>query len=138
VTEDWAAVGAAVKQRRTELGFTQVVLGERAVVSKQVVYELENEIVRRRSPRTLSALSKTLGWHDGHLAALLAGRLPPRVGDPVPESDEDIPGHISMVEHYLLQLLDEVHTVNVRLNDLSTRVDEVSQRTRPDDYRKWR
>lgn len=132
VADDWAAVGRAIKQRRTELSVTQTALGERAAVSKQIIYELEKAIVRRRSRRTLSAVSNALGWHEGHLAAVLAGRLPPRVGEPVPKSDDDVPGHISVVEHYLRQLLDEMQIMNIRLNDLSTRVDKADGHSRRD------
>lgn len=132
MTEDWVAVGRAIKQRRTELGVTQIALGGSADVSKQLIYELEKAIVRRRSRRTLSAVSNALGWHEGHLAAVLAGRLPPRLGEPVPKSDDDVPGHISVVEHYLRQLLDEMQIMNIRINDLSTRVDKADGRPHRD------
>lgn len=133
VAEDWAAVGAAIKDRRTELGLSQIELGKKADVSKQVIYELENVVIRQRSPRTLKALSTTLGWHEGYLAAILAGHHPPSTDEPTPKSDDDISGHMSVVEHYLRELLVEVQTVNVRLNDLTTKVDAASRRACSDD-----
>jgi DNA-binding XRE family transcriptional regulator len=134
VTEDWAAVAGAIKQRRTELGLTKAALYRRAKVSKYTLNELEkNSTERDRADRTLEAVSVGLEWHPGHLAAVLVGRLPPRVGDPVPKSDDDVPGHISMVEHYLRQLLDEVHAVNGRLDDLTAKVEATNQHARSDE-----
>jgi transcriptional regulator with XRE-family HTH domain len=134
VTEDWAAVGTAIKDRRKKLGITQTELGHRAKVSKQMVGEIENnKLKRRRGPRTLEALSVALGWHPSHLAAVLAGHTPPRKDEPVPNSDDDIPGHMSVLEHYMRKLLDEVETMNGRLDDLTTKVDTVTQRTCSDE-----
>jgi transcriptional regulator with XRE-family HTH domain len=130
VTGDWVAVGVAIKQRRAELGLTQAALGRRARLSKQTIGDLENAKVRdRRNPRTLEAVSVGLEWHPGYLAAVLVGRVPPRVGEPVPRSDDDIPGHISVVEHYLRQLLDRVDTIDDRLDRISASVDIATQRT---------
>jgi len=134
VTEDWAAVATAIKERRDELGITQTELGLRAKVSKQIVGEIENnKVERRRGARTLEALSAALGWHPRHLAAILAGLTPPRKDEPVPQSDDDIPGHMSVLEHYMRKLLDEVETMNGRLDDLTTKVETVSQRTCSDE-----
>jgi transcriptional regulator with XRE-family HTH domain len=134
VTEDWAAVATAIKDRRDELGITQTELGLRAKVSKQMVGEIENnKVERRRGARTLEALSVTLGWNPRHLAAILAGLSPPREDEPVPQSDDDIPGHMSVLEHYMRKLLDEVQTMNGRLDDLTTKVETVTQRTCSDE-----
>jgi transcriptional regulator with XRE-family HTH domain len=130
VTDDWVAVGTAIKERRVELGLTQAALGGRARLSKQTIGDLENAKVRdRRSPHTLEAVSVALEWHPGHLAAVRHGLAPPRVGEPVPRSDDDIPGHISVVEHYLRQLLDRVDTIDHRLDKISASVDIATQRT---------
>lgn len=136
MAEDWVAVGAAIKRRRLELKLTQVALAKKATVSKQVVYELEKAVERDRSPRTLSALSNALGWHDGHLAAISAGRLPLQAGDPVPTSDDDISGHISVVEQYMLRVLAEMQTIHVRVDDILAKVDDVHERTQPDPRRR--
>lgn len=128
VMDDWVAVGKAIKERRTALGLTQAALGDRAQLSKQTVGDLENVKVRsRRSPHTLEAMSVALEWHPGHLAAVRARRSPPRVGEPVPRSDDDIPGHISVVEHYLRVLLDRVDNIDGRLDKIT--VDIATQRT---------
>jgi DNA-binding XRE family transcriptional regulator len=130
VTDDWVAVATAIKERRAELGLTQTALGELAQVSKQTIGDLENARVRsRRSPRTLEAVSVALEWHQGHLAAVRVGLSPPRVGEPVPRSDDDITGHISVVEHYLRKLLDRVDNIDDRLDKISASVDIATQRT---------
>ncbi len=93
MTEDWAAVARAINQRMTELGLRQRELIERSRVSKTAVREIQhNTAQRRRSARTLEALSVALAWHPQHLAAVLEGRRPPQVGDPVVVSDHDVPG----------------------------------------------
>lgn len=130
MAEDWAAVARAIKDRRKELGISQIELGRRADVSKQIIGELENNKARdNRRRRTLAAVSVALGWHPEHLAAVLAGRMPPRLGEPVPFSDDDIPGHISVLEYYLRQLVDEVQAVHGRLDDLNAKIDAVDQRS---------
>lgn len=139
MTEDWTAVGTAIRQRRKELGWSQVELGRRAKVSKQVIGELERSIARdNRGERTLEAVSTTLGWHPHYLATLLIGLEPPRSDEPVPTSDTDHQGHMSVVEHYLRRMLDQMYTMNSWMEQLATRVDAVDRRTRPDDERPGR
>lgn len=133
MTDDWAAVARAIKERKYELGLNQRQLGERANVSKQTIGELENNSVnRRRSARTLRAVSVGLDWHPDHLAAVLAGLTPPPTAEPVPRTDDDVPGHFSVVEHYLRQLLDQVSTINGRLDEIAAKVEPAGQQVRSD------
>jgi ribosome-binding protein aMBF1 (putative translation factor) len=61
--ENWAAVAQAISGRVRELGWRQRELAERSHVSVAVVREIQRHTVeRRRSPRTLEALSVALGW----------------------------------------------------------------------------
>ena len=70
--------------RLTELGMRQRDLAERAHVSQAIVRELHrNTAQRRRSARTLEALSVALGWHPRHLHAVLTGQSPPDPSAPV-------------------------------------------------------
>jgi len=72
--ENWAAVARAISDRVRELGWRQRELAERSHVSVAVVRELQRHTVeRRRSPRTLEALSVALGWEPGHLDRVLKG-----------------------------------------------------------------
>jgi hypothetical protein len=101
VTDDWAAVARAVNERATELGLRQRDLIERSRLSKAVVGELvRNAAPRRRSARTLEALSAALDWHPQHLAAVVAGREPPSVGEPVYRPG-DVPARLAAIEHQL-------------------------------------
>ena len=122
VSEDWAAVAEAISQRMTELGINQTELIGRSQVSKATVGELyRNSAQRRRSARTLEALSIALGWHPRHLAAVLKGQRIPNIGEPVSRSDDDIPGRLAAIEYRLAQ-------IEARLGDigeLSDRIDEV-------------
>jgi transcriptional regulator with XRE-family HTH domain len=122
VVEDWAAVARAISRRMTELGLNQRELIERSRVSKATVGELyHNSAQRRRSARTLQALSIALGWHPQHLAAVLKGQRVPHIGEPVSRSDDDVPGRLAAIEYRLAQ-------IETRLGDigeLSDRIDEV-------------
>ena len=70
--EDWAAVALAISDRVRELGWRQRELAERSHVSVAVVREIQRHTVeRRRSPRTLQALSVALGWEPEHLDRVL-------------------------------------------------------------------
>jgi transcriptional regulator with XRE-family HTH domain len=72
--ENWAAVGRAISDRVRELGWRQRELADRSRVSVAVVREIQRHTVeRRRSPRTLQALSVALGWRPEHLDGVLKG-----------------------------------------------------------------
>ncbi len=74
--ENWAAVARAISDRVRELGWRQRELAERSHVSVAVVREIQRHTVeRRRSPRTLQALSGALGWEPGHLDRVLRGHV---------------------------------------------------------------
>ncbi|HEY3750255.1 MAG TPA: transcriptional regulator [Pseudonocardiaceae bacterium] len=121
MTEDWAAVATAITQRMAERGMTQQQLIDDSDVSKLIVGEIQNNSKqRKRSPRTLKALSTALGWHPDHLAAVLNHRSPPRLGEPVPRSDKDVPGHLVLIEHYLRHLLDRMESMDARLGRIES------------------
>jgi transcriptional regulator with XRE-family HTH domain len=72
--ENWAAVARAISGRARELGWRQRELAERSHVSVAVVREIQRHTVeRRRSPRTLEALSMALGWEPEYLHKVLKG-----------------------------------------------------------------
>lgn len=74
---DWTAVAGAIQARLDELGMTQADLALRAGVAAETVRELRTNLrPRRRSPRTLGAISEALDWPFGHLAAVARGAAP--------------------------------------------------------------
>lgn len=75
--ENWAAVARAISDRARELGWRQRELAQRSNVSVAVVREIQRHTIeRRRSPRTLEALSVALGWERGHLDKVLRSHPP--------------------------------------------------------------
>jgi transcriptional regulator with XRE-family HTH domain len=123
VSEDWAAVARAINQRLTELELSQRELIARSQVSKATVREIQhNTAQRRRSDRTLEALSLALDLHAGHLAAVLAGRRPPELGEPVLRGDDDIPGRLAVIEHQLREITDRLN----QMSDMNERLDEIN------------
>jgi len=84
--EGWAAVARAISGRVRELGWRQRERAGRAHVSVAVVRELQRHTVeRRRSPRTLEALSVALGWEPDHLGRVLKGHVRRSGGRSAPE-----------------------------------------------------
>ncbi len=75
MTENWAAVAAALRERLDERGMTMTDLAARSGVSLTTVRELVHVLnTRRRQPRTLASLSTALGWSEDHLGTVLRGR----------------------------------------------------------------
>ena len=121
MSEDWSAVAKAIDSRLGELGWRQRELAERAQVSQATVRELQhNTAQRRRSTRTLEALSLALGWHPEHLSAVLTGRRVPERGEPVSLPPENVTAHLASIDHRL-------RAVEDRLSELVTHL------TRDDD-----
>ncbi len=85
--QDWSAVGKAITERLDERGMTMTDLAAKSGVSLTTVRELVHVLdTRRRQPRTLVALSETLGWPGDHLAKVLHGRAAPAAD----QSDLDV------------------------------------------------
>lgn len=126
MSEDWSAVSKAINERMNALGLRQGELVERAHVSKAIVRELQHNVVqRRRSTRTLEALSVALGWHPRHLTAVLHGRRPPEPGDPLDNEGEATPARLAAIEDRLTEIVD-------RLEQISTNLTTVIDRVAPD------
>ncbi len=123
------AVAQAISQRMTELGINQRELIERSQVSKATVGELyHNSAQRRRSARTLEALSMALGWHPQHLVAVLTGQRVPNIGEPVSRSDDDVPGKLAAIEYRLAQIetrLGAIDELSDRLEEMNANVEAV-------------
>ena len=107
MTEDWAAVSQAIKDRMLELSMKQSELISRSRVSKAIDGEIQHNTVQRHlRERTQVALSEALDWHPNHLDAVLKGYPIPRTGDPVVKFDKDVPGRLTVIEHELRQIHD--------------------------------
>lgn len=122
VSEDWSAVAKAINERLTELGLNQRELAERSNIALSIVRELRNNTIqRRRSGRTLEALSVALGWHPRHLAAVLLGLTPPAPNDPVDLAGDSVSGRLAAIE-------DQLHEITKRLEEMSANMATVIER----------
>ena len=129
MSEDWSAVSKAINERMTALGMRQGELVERAHVSKAIVRELQHNVVqRRRSARTLEALSVALGWHPRHLTAVLYGRKPPEPGDPLDDDGETTPARLAAIEDRLTEIAERLEQLNANLTTVVDRVAPDRQR----------
>lgn len=120
--ENWAAVARAISDRFRELGWRQRKLAERPQVSVAVVGESQRHTVeRRRSPRTLEALSAALGWEPEHLDGVLKGQLQQH-GHHVAPDDAAVWSRLDSAD----QRLDEIVKLLAELNSgLATVIDHV-------------
>ncbi|MGH3769340.1 MAG: helix-turn-helix domain-containing protein [Pseudonocardiaceae bacterium] len=116
MSEDWVAVANAIKERVNELGWRQRELAQRSHVSQAIVRELQHHTVeRRRSARTIEALSLALGWHPQHLTAVLRGRTPPEVGDQVSDNGTTVSSRLDAIDERLSEIADLLHEMNTNL-----------------------
>jgi transcriptional regulator with XRE-family HTH domain len=124
VTQDWAAVAKAINERVTELGWRQRELATRSHVSQAVVRELQHHVIeRRRSARTLEALSTALGWHPRRLHAILEHRRPPELGDPSAEDGETVRARLDALELRLSEITESLDGIRT---DIRTVIELVS------------
>lgn len=129
MSEDWPAVAKAINERMTELGLNQRELAGRANVALSIVREIvHNTVQRRRSGRTLEALSVSLGWHPRHLAALLLGHTPPAPNDPVDYAGDGVPGRLSAIEDQLAEITKRLDEMNANLATMIDRAQPRSER----------
>lgn len=123
MSEDWSAVSKAINERMTALGLRQGELVERAHVSKAIVRELQHNVVqRRRSTRTLEALSVALGWHPRHLTAVLHGRKPPEPGDPLDDDGQATPARLTAIEDRLTEIAQRLEQISANLTTVVNHV----------------
>ncbi len=123
MSEDWAAVSKAINQRVNELGWRQRELAERSHVSQAIVREIQHHTVeRRRSARTLEALSVAMGWHPQHILAVLHGRTPPEPDEPVTPSGQTVWSRLDALEDRLMEITERLDELK---NDMATVVKHI-------------
>lgn len=109
MSENWAAVARAINERVTELGLKQREVADRSQVSQATVREIQRHTVeRRRSDRTLEALSLALEWHPQHLLALLHNRRPPAVGEPREDMQDPVSARLAAIEDRLTEMAEQL------------------------------
>jgi hypothetical protein len=115
VTRDWMAVATAIDGRLIELGLELRELAARSKVSESILRELRyNTKERKRSARTLSAVSLGLEWPADYLDSVLGG-VPTSSAEPHPSTDERVDS--------LSRQLDEMKSLLVEMDKkLSTLV----------------
>jgi transcriptional regulator with XRE-family HTH domain len=118
--ENWAAVARAISDRVRELGWRQRELAERSHVSVAVVREIQRHTVeRRRSPRTLEALSVALGWEPEHLHRVLKGRSRQSGGHAAP----DLAGVWSRLDSFDVRLAELARLLAELKSQIATVID---------------
>jgi transcriptional regulator with XRE-family HTH domain len=128
VAEDWKAVARAINERVEELGWRQRELAQRSHVSQATVRELQYHTVeRRRSARTLEALSTALGWHPGYLHAVLNHRQPPEPDEPLATGRPSLHSRLDTLESRMTEITERLDDVKA---DLATVLEYVKRGNR--------
>lgn len=104
--QDWSALAEAINARMEERGVTQRDLAEHSGVSLATLQRIRAAVPQRRSPVTLAAVSRALGWPDGYLRDVLRGS----------------PGTTASEDSDLAQRVDKLVT---RIDDLDSRLRRV-------------
>src|SRR5271166_269121 len=121
---NWAAVARVISDRVRELGWRQRELAERSHVSVAVVREIQRHTVeRRRSPRTLEALSVALGWEPGHLDRVLRGHVQQSGGHTAPDGAalwsrlDSFESRLAEISRFLSELRSDIAVVIDHVRD---------------------
>jgi len=129
VEENWPAVAKAISERVNELGLRQRELAERSHVSQAIVRELQHHTVeRKRSARTLEALSLALEWHPGHLAAILGGQMPLKPGETGNPAVDDVVTRLGAIEDRLQDITEQLEAMNANLTAMITQANRRDHR----------
>lgn len=111
-TEDWVALGEAVKAARADLGLTQEEVAAAGGPSSATMRLIEGAMQDGYRPRTFTALERALGWPKGRARRLLRGepepvapapepvvewRLPPESAELTPEQRTYVEGLIRLL-----------------------------------------
>lgn len=75
MSEDWARLGAAVREAREAKGLTQAALATEVGVGETTIANVERARTRRKTA-TLRAIVRVLGWTTDSIEAVLAGDAP--------------------------------------------------------------
>lgn len=95
MSEDWARLGAAVREAREAKGLTQAGLGAEVGVGETTIANVERARTRKVTP-TLRSIARVLGWTPGSIDALLGGGSPTAQPDLVAHRDDGPPTLIEM------------------------------------------
>jgi len=75
--EDWGAVAAVLNERMAARRIGQQELATLSGVSVSTLRQVQHGAGRRVQNKTLTAISRALGWPDDHLSAVLLTSSPP-------------------------------------------------------------
>lgn len=97
---DWNAVAEAINARLAELDMTQAELASKSTVSPATLRQIQHGVAKKRSPRTLAAISEALGWPSRHLQDVASDSASP--------SEQD---RVNKIEAEVTQLTDRIERI---------------------------
>lgn len=93
--EAWRRLARAVKDRRRDLGHTQVTLSAAGGPSATIISRIEGAKQSAYEPRVLSLLERALCWSPGSVTAILdGGRASPAEPPPPVACEADYPPYV--------------------------------------------
>lgn len=117
MTENWTALGAAVKERRKALRMSQIELGEAAGASRSTVQTIERGDGYELSAGMLALIERGLYWTVGSVQSVLGG------GEPTPAAQTpppiDTPDPLNGLPASVLDELADGEVYATDIHDLS-------------------
>nr|WP_219632534.1 XRE family transcriptional regulator [Haloechinothrix aidingensis] len=111
------------------MGLRQRELAERSGVSQAIVREIQHQTVeRRRSRRTLEALSLALEWHPEHLWSILRGQKPLEPGQTGDETTDKVLARLDAIDDRLDGITERLDAVDAHIASV---VDALGRRESP-------
>jgi len=104
--EDWSAVAAVVNERMAARRVGQQELAQLSGVSVSTLRQVQHGAGRRVQNKTLTAISRALGWPDDHLSVILlsSGPTPRRPVDATAGSSPETAETLRQLEGHLRQI----------------------------------
>jgi len=117
-SEDWPAVGRAIRERMRELGISATQLAQESGLSPTTIRHI-GEPSSRRTKSTLVALSAVLEWHYDHLTNVLHGQpqSSDRGASPLEPHFEDLlRAEVGPVKEEVAGIRDIIHVIDKKID----------------------
>jgi len=118
-SEDWLAVGQAIRERMRELGISAAHLAQETGLSPMTIRHIGEPAQRRRTTSTLVAISAVLQWPYNHLTNILHGQPQKNsaAASPLePYFEELLRAEVSPVKEQVAGIRDIIHVIDQKID----------------------
>jgi hypothetical protein len=118
-SEDWAAVGLAIRERMRQLGFSSTRLAQETGLSPMTIRHIGEPTTNRRTKSTLVAISAVLEWRYDHLTNILRGepeRNLPATSPLEPRFENLLRAEVGPVKEEVAGIRDIIHVIDKKID----------------------